>query len=263
MNCTSEIQKIPGLKPRRPIGLRRPTKVVPGLGTLERAREERCHSWQLSHSLVPTRLTLVDGILQDSHSGSEQISDAESFMKSLLAKERKLRERTIRARYFEFIDEGARSLPFAEILENLDDWMAPYRVDRWSTNDIFLKYDCSDAPDRALLGAGQIGVSLDADWSIHGVQYFTSGVADDLRIAAYRQRILPEGCGFVADCIADQFIGTSHVTPSPELAALLEQSIEQTGALLEQAGPGSRTFLRCAHELLCGVRTSRFSDPTK
>ncbi|HUE74609.1 MAG TPA: hypothetical protein VMP01_27325 [Pirellulaceae bacterium] len=255
-DCVSEARTVPGLKPRRLKGLRRPTKTIAGLGTIELAQEDGCHSWQLSHPFVPSRLTLVDDVLRESEPNAE--ADAVSFLARLLTNERPLRERAIRARYFEFIDESARPCPFDVILENLDEWMAPYRIERFGSSGTHLKYDCRDAPNQALVGAEQIQVALDGDWSIDGVSYFTSGVADHLRIAAYRQRVVPQGCGFAADCIADRFIINTYITPTPELATLLDQSIEQTAVLLEGAAHPHKPFLRCAHSMLCDVRTSRF-----
>src|SRR5678816_2582687 len=123
MNCISQVQYVPGLKTRRPKGLRRPTKVIPDLGTLEYAREERCHSWQMTHRFVPTRLTLIDEILQE----NEEAANAVRLFQTLAKKERGIREKVIRARYFEFVSPESRNPSFEEILIHLDDWVAPYR----------------------------------------------------------------------------------------------------------------------------------------
>lgn len=258
VDCVSEARSVPGLKPRRLKGLRRPTKTIEGLGTVELAREERCHSWQLSYAFVPSRVTLIDSVLRESEPNAE--AEAVSFMSRLIASERSLRERACRARYYEFIDEGARSVSFEPILENLDEWMAPFRIERIGSSGTSLKYDCRDAPNHTLLGFEQMNISLGDNWSIDGISCFTSGVADHLRIAAYRQRVIPTGCGFVADSIADRFIVNTYITPTPELTSLLEQSIEQTSNLLAKAPGAHQPYLQCAHSLLCDLRKSRFRD---
>lgn len=254
MDCTSEVHQIPGLTFRRRKGLRRPTHEIPGLGTLEYVRDERGHSWQLSHKQVPTRMTLVDGVFGKNDDPAQAIE----LMATIATRERQLRQGVMRARYFEFVDPIYRQPPFDDILANLDDWIVPYRIDRWGEDRLVFSFDCCDAPGQQLVGAAQIRVSVDADWSAYDVRYFTSGLSDELQVSAYRQRILPEG--FVADSIADQFIGTPHVKPTPDLALLLAESIAQTHALMQESEGSARAFLRCAHALLCHRRESRFED---
>ncbi len=254
MNCTTEARSVPGLKPRRAAGLRRPTKSIPGLGAIEYVREERCHTWQLSHQFVPTRLTLIDGILGE----SEEPTKATEFFSRLVEKERGIREGAIRARYFEFISPECRQPSMEEILLRLDEWAVPYRIDRCGEVCLTLKYDCVDAPGKRLLGAEQVHVSVEPDWSISEVRYFSSGIAGDLLKAAYKQRVLP--ASFVMDSIADQFILTPYVKPTAELAALLKESILQTDALVQKSAGAEQAFMRCAHSLLCKRRDSDFSD---
>lgn len=251
MNCISEVHRIRGLTPRRARGLNRPTRDIPGLGLIEYVREERCHGWQFSHQFVPSRRTLVDQVLRE----DEEPSKAVEFVAALVRHERPIRERVIRARYFEFANPEARQPAFDEILMRLDDWAAPYRVNRWG-DSVTLWYDCFDAPQTRLIGAAQIGVSVDADFSISDVNYFTRGLAEELKIAAYRQRIPPEG--FLVDSIADQFITMRSVRPTAELADLLTQSIEQTADLIERSSGPGEAFLRCAHSLLLELRASQF-----
>jgi hypothetical protein len=253
MDCLSEIRAIPGLRPRRPKGLRRPTKEHPLLGTMELVREERCHSWQVSDQLVPSRLTLIDGILQE----SEDTEEAVAYLTALRLMERRIRENVIRARYFEFVGDSLRSMPFEQILEQLDGWMAPYRFSRWS-GGTRMHYDCSDTPGELLVGARQIEISIDRHGNVDSVHFFDAEVAHHLRVAAYVQRIVPEGCGLVADSIADQFVVCDRIAPTPELAALLDISIAQTADLLEKASSTERLFLREALALLCETRDTRF-----
>jgi hypothetical protein len=203
---------------------------------------------------VPNRLTLIDGILEE----KEEPARAIEVFHALAKREPGIRERVIRARYFEFVEPAARNPSLEEIFIRLDDWVAPYRINRWYGTRFDFKYDCSDGPNGNVLGAAQIQVSVDLDWSISGVNCFTSGIADELRVAAYRQRIPPE-C-FLVDSIADQFIVTSHVTPNAELAELLTESINQTDSLLRDSSGPAQAFLREAHLLLCRVREERFSD---
>jgi hypothetical protein len=136
------------------------------------------------------------------------------------------------------------------ILEHLDEWMAPFRINRWGDVEFTIEYDCTDSPDQKLLGSPQIHASIDDSWSIWGLHYFAKGIARDLRNQAYRQRVIPEGSGFVEDCIADQFVFNQHVKMTPELSLLLTESIEQTTALYETAAPATKNFLREALALL-------------
>jgi hypothetical protein len=252
MNCTSEVHKVPGLKPRRPKGLRRPTKAIAGLGTIELVRDERGHSWQMTRSLVSTRATLFDGLFGKNEDPAQDVE----LMSIIAKRERSIRENAIHARYFQFVDAKHREPQFEEIVANIDEWVAPYRIDRWVDGLVF-SFDCSDAPQQQLVGARQVRVAVDPDWSIYDVRYYTADVSDELQLEAYRQRVLPD-C-FVVDSIADQFIGTLHVTPTVELASLLAQSIDQTGSLMRSSCGSSKAFLRCAYSLLCRIRDSRFS----
>jgi len=254
VNCTSEVRQIPGLKPRRPKGLQRPTKTVPGLGTLEYAREERCHSWQLTHHFVPSRATLIDEILGE----TEEPAEAVGVFSKLVQNERGIRERAVRARYFEFISPEFRNPPFDDIIDHLDNWVAPYRITRWASG-WWMHYDCTDGPNRQLLGAPQIHVKVDPDWSISDVHYFTAGIGEDLELSAYRQRVPPEG--FVIDSIVDQFIGTRSVKPTPELASLLAECIDQADDLLHKSpGGAAEAFYRYVLSLLCKLRDTRFTE---
>jgi hypothetical protein len=256
MNCTSQVQRIKGLKPRRLKGLKRPTKTDPALGTLEYVTYERCHSWHLPHRFVPSRVTIVEQIVSEWE--PKQVENAILLMAILKDNEREIRERILRASYRELVSDAGRSGSIDQILEHLDDWMALFWMTYW--DEYFdVRYDCSDAPEGTLFGADQIRISLGKDAAIQSLS-FDSDPSDDNRRDAFRQRVVPPDCGFVADSVADKFITNGYFAPTPELADLLDASIEQTAALLANAATDSEAFLRSAHRLLCHARTERFSE---
>lgn len=243
MDCVATSKKlVDGLRKRLPTGLRRPKKIVEGIGEVEKVRTERCHSWQLTLRLVPNRVTTVDDVLRFD---DQDDSVAQRFVDQLKAREKGLRRAFIEQNY-QVEGSGGEGAPTMEdVLENLDLWMAPFLVTRLSEG-CYIEYDCADAPERALLGQGQFNLWFDEDFEIKRIDR-RSEVSPDHRIDAFKSRDIPPGCGYVEDCVADRIICSGYVSAQPSLVEPLDESIQQVRQLLEAAGDDvNRTFLRAA-----------------
>lgn len=246
-DCVGTKMPVEGLKPRKPKGLVRPKKEIAGLGTIEKVRDERCHSWRIDVDLIATRKTTIDEVLLE----NEEPAVAAKFVTQLRAQEKELRSRFVVAVTEHLTHPATRRLALGDLRLNLDEWVAPYRVTRSPDgNGAYLYYDCSDAPAPFLLNASLFNVSVDRDWSICGFSTFYSDVAWDRRVEAFRQRVIPADCGFIEDCVADKLISYSFLSMTPALEDLFKESVAQITALREKAAKASEPFFTAALTLL-------------
>ena len=247
MDCVSTIQAGLSLRPRRLKGLRRPTREIPGLGTAELVREERCHGWQILKQLVPSRLTIVDQVLLDDESDSDSLLHWETLWK--LEPVSRVRLATELCEQFGTL---APDIELDDLLRSIDEWLAPYRISR-SGNDYLIHYDCTDAPAGTVMGNVLVNAFIDSSGSLARVDTHGIEMAELMELElreAYRQRVVPIGCGFVADSIADRLICAGYVRPSDEYWTLLGASIKQTEALLNTAEASHQPFLAAALRML-------------
>tara|TARA_R110002049_G_C8974272_1_gene547805 strand:+ start:217 stop:816 length:600 start_codon:yes stop_codon:yes gene_type:complete len=146
----------------------------------------------------------------------------------------------------------ATEIELVDILRSIDEWLAPYRISR-SGNDYLIHYDCTDAPTGTLKGNILVNAFIDSSGSLARVDTHGAEMAELLELElrlAYRQRVVPIGCGFVADSIADRLICSGYVRPSSEYWTLLRASIKQTEALLSAAEASHQPFLAAALRML-------------
>ena len=251
--CTSEAISVPGLLFRRPAGLKRPTHEHPSLGTVEKVFNDGMRFWQGQRHLAGNRITRIDRLVDDWN--EENIKDAMEFLSMLQKEERRLRENVIQQR-FAATSDGANATPsLDEIIKNLDEWMAPWEIDRESDGEWSMNCDCLDAPGGKLLGCYRIRVMVDNKQNITRVQPETDLYSFDDQ-PSFIQRIIPANCGYVADSVADQFIASRPVKMTLPLLELLRRSFDETQALRETASLSVQPFLKEAVRLL-GLQLER------
>lgn len=241
MDCVGTAASVPGLQIRRPVGLRRPQRDVPGIGTLELMRDGNSHSWETLQQLVPTRMTRISGLLERNE---PDLAD-ERFIQELPGLELDLRRRIANVWCEQFAAPSNRSLSVETVLHNLSDWMIPYHIERL-LDGFDLHYDCTDAPDGSLLGTCCISVKVTSDLSI---VEFAAGNVDDVvhyQSGLFRQRVIPLDCGFVEDSVADQLIVSPCWDLDDDQKELLFDSIRQTRALVDRCREQNRQFLHAA-----------------
>lgn len=259
MDCVSTVQPALNLRPRRPRGLLRPTKMIAGLGTVELVREERCHGWQMTKEFVPSRLTIVDQIMV----GNESEDDARIYWETLSQKEPLARVR-LATELFNRHQAGPPINDLDDILRSIDEWLVPYRISR-SGNDYLVHYECTDAPAGTLLGSVLINALVTSCGTVSRIDTYgpetVTLIEAELR-DAYRQRIVPDGCGFVVDSIADRLICAGYLRPTDEYWSLLSAAVEQTESLLALAEPRHHSFLQAALRMLNMVKSVATSRAT-
>lgn len=238
---------------RRPAGLKRPTHEHPSLGTVEKVFNDGMRFWQGQRHLAGNRITRIDRLVDDWN--EENINEAVEFVAMLQKEERRLREQVIQQR-FAAVPVGANATPsLDEIIKNLDEWMAPWEIDRESDGEWSMNCDCLDAPGGKLLGCYRIRVMVDNKQSVSRVQPDTDLFSFDDQ-PSFCQRIIPSNCGYVADSVADQFIASRPVKLTPPLCELLRRSLEETQTLRGSAALNAQPFLTEAVRLL-GLQVER------
>jgi hypothetical protein len=121
---------------------------------------------------------------------------------------------------------------------------------RWFTRNGGLD---TDAPAGTVMGNVLVNAFIDSSGSLARVDTHGIEMAELMELElreAYRQRVVPIGCGFVADSIADRLICAGYVRPSDEYWTLLRASIKQTKALLNAAEASHQPFLAAALRML-------------
>ena len=227
MDCVGSVASVPGLRLRRPAGLSRPQRDVPGIGKVELVRDGESHSWEVERQLVPTRMTRISGIW----STMSSIFQMNASCNKLPDLELDLRRRIANSWCELFAAPSDRALSIERVLDNLADWMIPYHIERLLDGFDF-NYDCTDAPDGSLLGACTISVKVTTNLSI---VEFAAGHIDDVvhyQSELFRQRIIPLDCGFVEDSVADQLITSPCWHLDEDQKGLLFDSIRQTRELV-------------------------------
>lgn len=253
MDCVSTAQSAIGLRPRRLKGLRRPTKDVPGIGLVELVRDERCHCWQIQKQIVATRYTLIDEVVV----GTESEADSLAYWEQLWSLERLVRTRLATALW----KKSPTSANLYGVVQFIDEWLVPYRISR-SCPGYLIQYDCTDGPDGSLIGNILVNAFIEPSGLLSRIDTYTAEQSGLLELElrnAYRQRIVPRGCGFVCDSIADRLICSGYVRPCEEYWKLLSDSIAQTTALLQTAESSHRAFLTSARTMLQLVQSNAVS----
>lgn len=178
----------------------------------------------------------------------EEIESAVNFLARFMREEREIREQILEIRIREGTAPESSQIDQSAIRANLDLWMAPWLVDRSSAGRYSVDYDCLDAPNGQLLGAGYIHALVEPDGRVSKAHFneMFSGFSAEM----FRQRIIPAGCGFVENCIADQFITDRIIRFTPDLERLLKQSMVEVESLLREAPNEAHSFLREAIRIL-------------
>lgn len=226
MDCVGSPANIKTLLPRRPIGLKRPTRNVPGIGIAELVREGNASLWEVHRQIVPTRNTRVSGLLQDID--CEQ-SD-EEFIANLSSIELDVRSRFAQAWSGSLLAASERSESNGAAVQNISKSIAPYHIERLLDGYEF-SFDCTDTPGGNLMGATHVQIKTNWNYSI--IELGVCGLEELVFLQAemFRQRVIPSDCGFVQDSVADRFACLDCRPLNNELEELLLESIQQVRAL--------------------------------
>lgn len=225
------------MRPRRPKGLRRPTRYVDGFGSAELIRSERLLGWQVELQIVPTRLTKLDNFFR----GTDDEADVVREWRRILDAEIGIRHAVVQN---VIAEAQPSSIAYAVEL------VAPLRIEP-SGNGYMLEYDFTDLDNLAMPNVVLARAFVDNSFQITRLDTYSSETAPEWELRdAYKCRIVPDGCGFVADSIADRLICYGFGTTADNHAELFKASLSQTNELLITARASDRTFLRCARDLL-------------
>ena len=237
IDCVSIVQSAAGLRPRRPIGLRRPTRDVDGFGSAELVRSERLHGWQVETQIVPTRLTKLDNFFRTTDDEADVVREWRRILNA---------ETSIRHAVTQMALGDAEPSSIAHALK----LVAPYRIEP-SGDDYLLEYDFTDFDEDAKRDVALARVFVDTSFKITRLDTHSVETAPDWELRdAYKCRIVPNDCGFVADSIADRLICYGFSATTDDHAELLAASLSQTNELLVAARQSDKPFLRCARDLL-------------
>ena len=247
MDCVGIPARLDRYRVRRPSGLTRPRRVVPLIGEVELVRQGNSHSWEANRQLARTTITRIAGLLSDDES---ELTD-ERFVEELPEMEAGIRQRLIDA-WCGLL--AAPHLAQSESIPRVHELVFPYRIERLPDGFEFA-YDCTDVPGGSLHGVCFLSAKVASELSIIEFAVCTTENAVFLQSEAYRQRLIPNDCGFVQDSVADQLIASPCWDLEGDEKSMLLDSIRQTRALLEQSTGDSSRFLSAAH--LCLMRLYR------
>ena len=217
--------------------MRRPTRDVDGFGSAELVRSERLHGWQVETQIVPTRLTKLDNFFRTTDDEADVVREWRRILNA---------ETSIRHAVTQMALGDAEPSSIAHALK----LVAPYRIEP-SGDDYLLEYDFTDFDEDAKRDVALARVFVDTSFKITRLDTHSVETAPDWELRdAYKCRIVPNDCGFVADSIADRLICYGFSATTDDHAELLAASLSQTNELLVAARQSDKPFLRCARDLL-------------